>query len=194
LVRREGFDEAVGIQCDWRPPGIGVPPQVILSPGQTEAILNLSAEASAPLGTVPLVVTACTKERGDQAWHGDGQIRVSSPMMRLAVAEPFAEFSCHPESVRRGERKKMVWAVKSKTPFAGEATVRLLGLPKGVELREPLPVITASAREVAFEIEATDDALVGTTGDLACEVSVVQAGQVIKQRGGRGVLRTDPRP
>jgi hypothetical protein len=194
LVRREGFDEAVGIQCDWRPPGIGVPPQVILSPGQTEAILSLSAEASAPLGTVPLVVTASTKERGDQAWHGDGQIRVSSPMMRLAVAEPFAEFSCHPESVRRGERKKMVWAVKSKTPFAGEATVRLLGLPKGVELREPLPVITASAREVAFEIEATDDALVGTTGDLACEVSVVQAGQVIKQRGGRGVLRTDPRP
>jgi hypothetical protein len=143
---------------------------------------------------VPLVVTANTKERGDQGWHGDGQMRVSSRILRLVVAEPFVELSSQPESVRRGERKKMVWSVKHKTPFTGAAPVRLVGLPKGIELHEPLPTITSGSTEIAFDIEATDDALIGTTAGITCEVAVTQAGQVIKQRSGRGILRADPRP
>jgi hypothetical protein len=194
LIRRDGFDEPVGFQCDWKPEGIGVPPQTVFAKGETQSVLNLSAQLVAPLGPKPLIVTAYTKERGDQGWHGDGQIRVSSKVMQLNVAEPFAEFSCQPDSVRRGERKKMVWSVKNKTAFTGEAPVRLVGLPKGITLHEPLPTITSASKEVAFEIEGTDEALIGTTGDIACEVTVTQAGQAIKQRSGRGILRTDPRP
>jgi hypothetical protein len=194
LLRRGGFDEPVGFQCDWKPGGIGMPPQVVFEPGQTESVLNVSADLTAPLGPVPLVVTANTKERGDQGWHGDGQMRVSSRILRLVVAEPFVELSSQPESVRRGERKKMVWSVKHKTPFTGAAPVRLVGLPKGIELHEPLPTITSGTAEIAFDIEATDDALIGTTAGITCEVAVTQAGQVIKQRSGRGILRADPRP
>jgi hypothetical protein len=194
LLRRGGFDEPVGFQCDWKPGGIGMPPQVVFEPGQTESVLNVSADLTAPLGPVPLVVTANTKERGDQGWHGDGQMRVSSRILKLVVAEPFVELSSQPESVRRGERKKMVWSVKHKTPFTGAAPVRLVGLPKGIELHEPLPTITSGTTEIAFDIEATDDALIGTTAGITCEVAVTQAGQVIKQRSGRGILRADPRP
>lgn len=194
LIRRDGFNEQVGFQCDWKPAGIGVPPQVVFEAGQTESLLTLSADLSAPLGPVPLVVTANTKERGDQGWHGDGQIRVSSRILKLVVAEPFVELASQPDSVRRGERKKMVWTVKHKTPFTGAAPVRLVGLPKGVELHEPLPVITSGTQEIAFDIEATDDALIGTSNGLTCELAVTQAGQVIRQRSGRGILRTDPRP
>jgi hypothetical protein len=167
---------------------------VVFEPGQTESVLSLSADLSAPLGAVPLVVTANTKERGEQGWHGDGQMRVSSRLLKLVVAEPFVELASQPDSVRRGERKKMVWTVKHKTPFTGAAPVRLVGLPKGIELHEPLPVITSGIGEIAFDIEATDDALIGTTNDLTCELAVTQAGQVIRQRSGRGILRTDPRP
>lgn len=194
LVRRDGFDEPVGFQCDWKPAGIGVPPQAVFEPGQTQGVLQLSAEQSAPLGPLPLVVTAVTKQRGDQAWHGDGQIRVSSRIMRLVVADAFVELAAEPDSVRRGERKKMTWRVTHKTPFEGSAPVRLVGLPKGVELHEPLPSVTRDTREITFDIEATDDALIGSTKDLTCEVTVAQAGQDIKQRSGRGVLRVDPRP
>jgi hypothetical protein len=194
LIRRDGFNEQVGFQCDWKPAGIGGPPQLIFEPGQTESVLSLSADLSAPLGPVPLVVTANTKERGDQTWHGDGQIRVSSRILKLVVAEPFVELASQPDSVRRGERKKMVWTVKHKTPFTGTAPVRLVGLPKGVELHEPMPVISSGTQEIAFDIEATDDALIGTSNGLTCELAVTQAGQVIRQRSGRGILRTDPRP
>jgi len=194
LVRRDGFDEPVGFQCDWKPAGIGVPPQVVLGPGETQGVLQISAEQSAPLGPQPLVVTACTKDRGEQGWHGDGQIRVSSKIVPLVVAESFVEFAAEPESVRRGERKKMTWKVKHKTPFEGSAPVRMVGLPKGVEVREPLPSVTRDTQEIAFDIEGTDDALIGLTKDITCEVTVTQSGQAVRQRSGRGFLRVDPRP
>lgn len=194
LVRRGGFDESVGFQCDWKPGGIGVPPQEVIGPGNTQGMLRLSAEQSAPLGPVPLVVTASTKDRGEQGWHGDGQIRVSSRIVQLVIAEAFVEFATAPNSLRRGERKKISWNVTHKTPFEGSATVRLVGLPKGVEVHEPLPTVTRESKEIAFDIEATDDALIGSTKDITCEVTVTQAGQEIKQRSGRGVLRIDPRP
>lgn len=192
LVRRGGFDEQIGFQCDWKPAGIGVPPQALIEPGQTQGVLSISAEQSAPLGPQPLVVTANTG--GNPGWQGDGQIRVSSKIVPLTVAESFVELAAEPESVRRGERKKLLWKVTHKTPFEGTAPVRLVGLPKGVELHEPLPTITRDTREIAFDIEATDDALIGSTKDITCELAVTQAGQQVKQRSGRGVLRVDPRP
>jgi len=194
LVRRDGYDGPVGFQCDWKPAGIGLPPQGVIEPGQTRGVLQLSCEPSAPLGPQPLVVSAVTKDQGDQGWHGDGQIRVSSRIVRLSVAEPFVELATDPDSVRRGERKKLVWKVTHKTPFDGSAPVRLVGLPKGIDVHEPLPTIRRDTREIAFEIEATDDALIGSTKDIACEVAVTQAGQEVRQRSGRGVLRVDPRP
>jgi hypothetical protein len=69
-----------------------------------------------------------------------------------------------------------------------------VGLPKGVEVHEPLPTVAAGTEEIAFDIEGTDDALIGLTKDITCEVTVTQAGQAVRQRSGRGFLRVDPRP
>ena len=193
ITRRDGFNEAIGLQCDWGPKGIGRPPQLIVPAGESTAVMQLSAEAGAPLGVKPLVVTGLTKDRGDQAWCGHGQIRVSTEIVNLTVAEPFVELAAQPDSLRRGERKKMVWTVQHKSPFDGEASVKLLGVPKGVSVLKPLPVITKESKELAFEIEANDDALLGAVDGLSCEVTVKAAGQEIQQRSGKGVLRIDPR-
>jgi hypothetical protein len=120
-------------------------------------------------------------------------MRVSSRIVQLNVSEPFVELSMQPDSLRRGERKKMVWQVKHKTPFQGSAPVQLVGMPKGVNVLEPAPTIAPDSTQVAFEIEATDDALIGSVRDIACEVLVPQDGKQIKQRSGRGILRIDPR-
>ena len=71
--------------------------------------------------------------------------------------------------------------------------MKLLGLPKGVSVAGPAPVIDKESREIAFEVEATDDALMGSVGGLSCEVTVQAAGQEIHQRTGNGTLRIDPR-
>ena len=193
LIRRNGFDEPIGLIVNTRPKGISFPPEAIVASGDSSAVLEINADAGAPLGVKPLVVVAFTKNRGDQGRCGHGQIRVSSAIVSLSVAEAFVELAAEPESVRRGERKKFVWTLQHKTPFEGEAIVKLLGVPKGVSVIEPLPVITKESKEIAFEIEAHDDALLGSFGGISCEVTVKSGGQEIHQRGGKAVLRIDPR-
>ena len=108
------------------------------------------------------------------------------------IAEPYVELASQPESVRRGEKKQYVWSVQQKSPFEGTASVKLLGLPKGVTVVEPFPVLTNTSREIAFDIKATDEALLGSVRGMSCEVIVQAGGQEIRQRTGNGTLRIDP--
>ena len=192
LTRRPGFDEPVDFNCDFAPKGVNPQPEATIPSGETEAVLRLSADANATLGKGPLfVVASFTAPKGDKG--NAGQIRVSSQIVELTVAEPFVELASQPESLRRGEKKRFSWTVQQKSPFEGQASVKLLGLPKGVRVVEPLPVITRESKELAFEIEATDEALLGAVGGLSCELTVRMAGQEIHQRTGKGTLRIDPR-
>ena len=58
---------------------------------------------------------------------------------------------------------------------------------------EPLPTLTQETQEIAFEIEATDDALLGRTGELNCAVVFKIGNQEFVQRTGKGALRVDPK-
>ena len=192
LTRQPGFDDPVDFNCDFAPKGVNPQPEATIPSGETEAVLRLSADASALLGKGPLfVVASLTAPKGDKG--NAGQIRVSSQIIDLTVAEPFVELASQPESLRRGEKKRFSWTIQQKSPFEGQASVKLLGLPKGVRVVEPLPVITRESKDLAFEIEASDEALLGAVGGLSCELTVLMAGQEIHQRTGKGTLRIDPR-
>jgi hypothetical protein len=192
LTRQPGFDDPVDFNCDFAPKGVNPQPEATIPSGETEAVLKLSADASALLGKGPLfVVASLTAPKGDKG--NAGQIRVSSQIIDLTVAEPFVELASQPESLRRGEKKRFAWTIQQKSPFEGQASVKLLGLPKGVRVVEPLPVITRESKDLAFEIEASDEALLGAVGGLSCELTVLMAGQEIHQRTGKGTLRIDPR-
>ena len=192
LTRQPGFDDPVDFNCDFAPKGVNPQPEATIPSGETEAVLKLSADANAMLGKGPLfVVASLTAPKGDKG--NAGQIRVSSQIIDLTVAEPFVELASQPESLRRGEKKRFSWTIQQKSPFEGQASVKLLGLPKGVRVVEPLPVITRESKDLAFEIEASDEALLGAVGGLSCELKVLMAGQEIHQRTGKGTLRIDPR-
>ena len=194
LVRRPGFDEPIDFQCVFGPTGVGLPPAATIAPGETTATLQISADPGAPLGAGPLFITATTLGKGEaSAYLGAGRIRVSSEIVTLTVAEPFVELASEPASVRRGGRSRYRFAVKQKSPFDGVGTVRLLGLPKGVHTVEPQPTVTKDSTEITFDLEATDEALLGAVKGLTCEVTVKTGGQEIHQRAGNGTLRIDPK-
>jgi hypothetical protein len=71
--------------------------------------------------------------------------------------------------------------------------VELPGLQKGVRVIGEPATLTDDQSEVAFEIEAEADTLLGPYQELSCEVTLKESGQEIKQRLGRGTLRIDPR-
>ncbi len=192
INRQPGFIEPVEFYCDWRPPGVGVQPTATIPAGENEAILRITGDANAPLGTCPLVVVASTTRDDVDAELGTGRIRVSSEIIELMIAEPFVELVSEPESLRRGERKDYRWTVQHKSPFEGTANVKLLGLPKGVTAVDPLPVLSKESKEITFRIEATDEALLGSVREVSCEVVVQARGQEIRQRTGHATLRIDP--
>lgn len=193
LIRRAGFAEPIEFKCDFAPAGVALPPAETIPGDRTEAVLRISAAANAPLGPVPLCITATTLRETINSYLGTGETRVSSPIIEIQVSEPYLTLSSEPASVRRSGVAEYRWSVTPKNTFEGEAEVKLLGLPKGVTVREPFPRITATAKEVVFQVHATDEALLGPVSNLECEVIVRAAGQEIRQRTGKGILRIDPK-
>lgn len=196
LTRQPGFDEPIEWQAVFGPQGVGLPPKDLFASGEKEAMLRITAEPNAPLGNGPLYVMATTlggKNEGASEFLGAGRIRVSSQIIEVEVAEPFVTLASEPTSVRRGGRATFAFQVTPKSPFEGEAEAKLLGLPRGVTLVGATPRITKDAAQIAFEIEATDEALLGAVSGLECELIVKVAGQEIRQRAGKGTLRIDPR-
>jgi hypothetical protein len=158
--------------------------------GETSAVLRLFASPSAQPGTWKVAATASTT--GGSYYLGAGRIRVSSALVDLSIAEPYIALKNKPAAVRRGETSQVVWDVEHKKPFAGEAEAVLLGLPKGVTTVEPTPKLRTGDKQLVFEVAAGSEALLGQYKELTCEIVVRQAGQEIRQRTGKGILRVDP--
>lgn len=191
IARKPGFAGPIQFESRWLPPGVASEAPKLIPEDETEAVMRLSADATAQLGTWPLMFFATTVNNANNRM-GTGRVRVSSEIMTLQVVEPFLEFAADVSSVRRGQRSKMNWRVIQKRPFDGQAEVRLLGLPKGVQVVPPLPRITSKDTALVFDIEATDEALLGRTEQLSCEALIPSGSQQIRQRSGQGVLRIDP--
>ena len=202
IARQPGCDEPLEMQCEFAPPGVGTSPAELIPSGENKATLTLSAEAGAKLGTSPLYVMVTTTQprggRADGSVRGDDtsgaeRVRVSSEVVTVEVADPFVSLSAEPQSIRRGERVAYRWAVKQIRPFDGRATVRIRGLPVGMTAVGPEPTIDKTSTEVAVELEARDEALLGLVNDLKCDVMFSVNGDEISLRTGSGRLRIDPR-
>jgi hypothetical protein len=186
--RKPGFVEPITLDFHWLPTGVGKEAAIKVENGQTEAVLKISAASNAKLGEWPLSVRASAVL--DPLRAG---VSLTSLFTKLTVAEPYVELAAQPESLRRGERKRYTWSVKSKSPFDGSATAKLLGLPKGVAQIGPMPTLTKDTAEITFEIEATDEALLGPIAGVGCEIILQAGGQEIHQRSGSATLRIDPK-
>ncbi|MFT5131248.1 MAG: hypothetical protein ACI8W8_004884, partial [Rhodothermales bacterium] len=192
IFRQPGFEEPVEFSLGFVGGAVDSQPPTTIPAGESSGMLRLTARPNAPLGTIPLVVIGGTLHPTIDPYLGAGQIRVSSEIVNLTVSEPYVEFSAAPTSLRRGESGRFVWAVQHKSPFVGDARVKLLGLPKGVTVVPPAPLLAPDATEVAFTLAAATEALLGQVNGLTCEVTIPVTGQEITQRTGRGSLRIDP--
>lgn len=194
VKRRPGFEEPIDFVCDAAPVRVTLLPAETIPGDRSEAVLRVTADATAQLGSGPLMVVAYTRWLVNQhAGHGGpGELQVAAPLIPLNVAEPYLSLSSKPTSVRRRGTVEYRWTVTPKSPFAGEAEMKLLGLPKGVSVWEPLPRITSAAKEVVFHLDGSGEGLLGPATGLECEVTVNAAGQEIRQRTGKGSLRIDP--
>jgi hypothetical protein len=189
LTRRGDFTGAIEIQPDWLPPGVQKEGALTIPAEKDEADFRVQANDKAAPGVYKVAMNASTT--GGFASSGVGRVRVSSEFVQLRVAQPYLTIELQPGSVERGKEAELTGVVRHVRPFEGTATVKLEQLPRGVQMLEPAPRITAADRTVVFHISADSSALAGLYQGLTCEVSITEAGQVVRQKTGAGVLRID---
>lgn len=189
IRRNAGFNEPIEVQADWTPDGVRGEPTVTIPAGESEGVLKVFADANTTPNLWQVAVTSSTT--GGSYYLGAGRIRTASSLFQIEVTEPYVILKNRPASVRRGDRSEVRWDVETRKPFAGTATATLLGLPKGVNVAKEAAIV-AGANQLAFEIDASADALLGQYKELACELTFTVNGALIRQRLGKGILRVDP--
>ncbi|MCE9603286.1 MAG: PPC domain-containing protein [Planctomycetia bacterium] len=192
LHRKPGFDEPIQIVSAWNPAGVGSEPTMEIPAGVSEAIYRFTATTNATPATWQVAIQARTLPREPKDVAGTGQLQVSSPFFNLTVAQPYVRLVSEPVGIRRGANAKFVWKVSPQHPFKAVASAKLSGLPKGIQVAEPLPVLKPNADELVFELRADNEALLGQYKEIGVELTFREEGQEIRQRTGVGVLRIDP--
>ena len=192
LHRNPGFDEPIQIVSAWNPPGVGSEPTMEIPAGASEAVYRFTAASNANPATWQTAIQARTLPPNAKDVAGTGQLQVSSKFFDLTVAQPYVKLVSEPVGIRRGSGAKFVWKVSPQHPFQADASAKLAGLPKGIQVAGPMPVLKPNADELTFDLLADDYALLGQYKEISVELTFREAGQEIRQRTGAGVLRIDP--
>jgi hypothetical protein len=190
MVERDpGFDGPIEMQTDWLPPGVSKEPTITVPAGKSEATFKIQANDKAAIGVYKIAMNASTT--GGDSYSGLGRVRVSSEFVELKVAEPYLSIDLTRTSVERGKTGELTGMLKMNRPFEGNATLKLMQLPRGVKMLEPGPSITAKDKQVTFRVAADPDALAGLYKGITCEVTFSEAGQSVHSTTGNGTLRVD---
>lgn len=192
LHRQPGFDLPIHIVSAWNPNGVGSEPTMEIPPGISEAVYRFTATSNAAPATWKVAIQARTPLPNPKDVAGAGQTQISSAFFDLTVAQPYVKLVSEPVAIRRGANASFVWKVNPQHPFKAAALAKLQGLPKGIKVAEPGPVLTPDAAELVFELQADAEALLGQYKEIGVELTFREEGQEIRQRTGAGVLRIDP--
>jgi hypothetical protein len=180
--RAAGFKAAITIVPLYNPPGVGSASSVVIPEGQNEVLFPMNANGGAPvrkwkyavMGTAPV---------------GNGPVWVSSQLATIEIAPPYLSLTIERGAVEQGKDTQMFVKATSTKPFAGEAVIRLVGLPPKVTTSELK--LTKDTKEVAFPLKVEPTAPAGTHKNIFCQVVVTENGEPVVHNLGSSELRID---
>jgi hypothetical protein len=120
---------------------------------------------------------------------GKGPIWVSSQLATLDVAGPFVSFAMERAAGEQGKGTELFCKIAQNTPFQGQATVKLLGLPPKVAA--PDMMISKDTKEVTFKLTIDKAAPAGQHNNIFCQVFVTHNGETVLHNVGGTQLRID---
>ncbi|MBO0698468.1 MAG: PPC domain-containing protein [Zavarzinella sp.] len=180
--RAAGFKAPITIVPLYNPPGVGSASSVVIPEGQTEVLFPMNANGGAPargwkytvLGTAPV---------------GNGPVWVSSQLATIQIAAPYLSLNMERGAVEQGKDTQMFVKPAIAKPFAGEAVIRLVGLPPKVTTQELK--LTKDTKEVAFPLKVEPTAPAGTHKNIFCQVVITENGEPVVHNLGSSELRID---
>ena len=180
--RKEGFTSKIRVEFPFRPPGIGTRSYIDIPEGKSEVIYSLNANSNAAVGKWPVFALGL-------ADGGNGTVMVSSQLATLEIAPPFVQLALERAATEQGKPADIICKVTTSTPFEGDATVQLVGLPHKVEAAEMK--VNKETQELIFKVSTDPESPVGKHKNIFCQLVVTQNGEPIAHRLGSTQLQID---
>jgi ribosomal protein L30/L7E len=110
-------------------------------------------------------------------------------MATLEVVPPFVQLALERASTEQGKPADIICKVTTSTPYEGEATVKLVGLPHKAEAVEMK--LNKETAELIFKVSTAVESPVGKHKNIFCQLVVTQNGEPIAHRLGSTELQID---
>jgi hypothetical protein len=180
--RAAGFKAAITVVPLYNPPGVGSASSVVIPEGQNEVLFPMNANGGAPVRKWKYAVMATAPVK-------DGPVWVSSQLATIEIAPPYMQLSIERGAVEQGKDTQMFVKLTNTKPFAGEAVIRLVGLPPKVTTQELK--LTKDTKEIAFPLKVDPTAPAGTHKNIFCQVVITENGEPVVHNLGGSELRID---
>jgi hypothetical protein len=124
-TKKEGWDEQINVQLPFRPPGLGAASSVNIPKGQTEVNYPINANGNAQIKLWKVYALGTS-----------GGMWGSSQLADLEIADAFVRFEMQRPACEQGQEAQILCKLNHTTPFEGEATAQILGVPPKVTTTE----------------------------------------------------------
>jgi hypothetical protein len=181
-TRAEGFTAPINLRLLYNPPGVASSGSINIAENQNEAIIPLTANGGAAIGTWKICVVGRSGNREDS-------IRCSTQLADLTIAEQFYKFAFDKSAVEQGKETEVVIKVEKLTDFAGPAKAELVGLPANTTTA-PIE-FTKDTTELVFKVAAAAESRPGRYPSLICVTTFPVEGETVTHTLGTGELRID---
>lgn len=165
--RAEGFENEVRIEMLMNPPGCSTSRSLKFAKGKDTVTMRVTAGDKARPGRWDVCV---------RAWgEHNGQVETCSSFVPMVVKERWVDFKFNQAAVEQGQSTQILVDVTGNEEFAGEATVKLLGLPPKTKA-EPV-VMKPGDKQLSFTVLTEAGAPPGTHKSVYCIAEVpIQVG------------------
>lgn len=179
--RDPAFKGPISVYPLFTPPGMGIAGSAVIPENATETVLYVNAAPNAAVRKWKTALIAV-------ADAGKGPVWTSSQLFTLEVVPPMVTIAQERAAVEQGAAGQVFGKVTVATPFAGEAVVKLIGVP--AKVTAPDVKITKDSKEFAFALTTDKTSPAGKHGTY-CQVVIVHNGETLYQNAGGGELRID---
>jgi hypothetical protein len=181
--RDEGFNESIRIYTLYNPPGVSSNRSLSIVKGKSEASIPTTANGNAQTGDWNITVVG--------EINSGGRVYAATPFTTLTVAERYFDMKVPSVNAKQGESVGLTVELSQRTPFDGEAELKLVRLPPGVTA-EPVQV-NKEASAATFALAIATDAKVGRHRGLGTQATLSVNGEPVICTQGYSEVRVDPK-
>lgn len=180
-TRAMGFTAPISVILLYNPPGVASSGSISIPENQNEAIIPLTANGGAAIGSWKIVAIG-------RAAHGGGTVECSTGLADLNIVDQFFKFTFDKAAVEQGKGTDFVIKMEKVADFP-PAKCEIVGLPANtastpIEFNKDMP-------ELIFKVTSTAEARPGRYPSVVAVATIPIEGETVTQTIGTGELRVD---